>query len=67
MKNRTVLKEIKEGQFEEIQFSELKESDRFKMKEPNGELVKDLEGNSLFTCTSDTYLNKKDTYTVNVT
>jgi hypothetical protein len=53
--------------WEEINFSELKKGDTFRMFEPDGEPVKDLNNKTEFLATSDTYMSEKlQQYTIEV-
>lgn len=51
--------EVKDNDiWKEVHFSELKKDDIFRMFEPDGEPVKDLNNKTEFLATSDVYINK---------
>lgn len=60
--------EIKNNEeWKEIEFSELKKGETFRMFEPDGEPVKDLNNRTEFLATSDTYMSEElQQYTIDV-
>jgi len=67
MKNDRVAQVLIDGNWVNIEFSQLKAGDRFKIFESDGEEIKDFAtGNTEFVAESDAFLNKDDVWTIDI-
>jgi hypothetical protein len=57
---------LKSNTWKEIDFKDLKENDIFRLFEPTGESVKDIDGSTKFAAMCDAYQNEDGIWTTDI-